>query len=56
MIEERPIECDICHFKYLFVIYDQQRKIYICPKCCDKIGHQPPFTTKEFLKYNVPHK
>lgn len=50
MINERPIKCDVCQLKHWFVVYDQQRKIYVCPKCCDKVGHQPPFTPKEFYR------
>lgn len=47
MLDEKPIECNLCRRKHWFVVYDPKRKIYVCPKCCDKVGHEPPFTAKE---------
>ena len=47
MIDEKPFKCDLCHNKHWFVVYDPSLRIYVCPHCCKKAGHEPPFSTKE---------
>ena len=50
MIDEKPFRCATCFQEVWFPVYDQERKIYVCPKCCEKVGHEPPFTPKEYWK------
>ena len=50
MIDEKPFKCDLCQRKHWFAVYDQQRQIYVCPKCCEKVGHEPPFSAKEIYR------
>jgi hypothetical protein len=35
-------------------VYDPERKIYVCPKCCEKVGHEPPLSAKEIYRLTKP--
>jgi|FAXJ01.1.fsa_nt_gi hypothetical protein len=54
MIHEKPVECYFCQRKHWFAVYCQKRKIYVCPKCCKKVGHEPPFTAREIYRLTNP--
>ncbi len=47
MIDDNPFKCAVCEEWTWLPIYDPATKRFFCRKCCDVVGHEPPFTLKE---------
>ena len=52
MIDELKINCKFCGKKTLLSVYDTANDFYVCPDCCKKFGHEPPFTKDELMIIN----
>ena len=49
MIDELKINCKFCKKKTLLSVYDSVNDFYVCPDCCKKFGHEPPFAKSELI-------
>jgi len=47
MVDDEPILCE-CGHECWAPCYDADKDILICRKCVEKIGHEPPYTSKEY--------
>jgi hypothetical protein len=49
MIDELKVTCKFCGKNTLLSVYDPLNDFMVCPDCCKKFGHEPPFTKDELL-------
>jgi hypothetical protein len=49
MIDELKVTCKFCKKNTLLSVYDQVNDFMVCPDCCKKFGHEPPFSKAELI-------